>query len=55
MPYGAPFLSVSSLRPDPVKHALSVTREQDFSAWYQAVITEADLAEESGVRGCMVI
>jgi prolyl-tRNA synthetase len=38
-----------------VKHALSVTREQDFSAWYQAVISEADLAEESGVRGCMVI
>lgn len=40
---------------DPVKHALSVTREQDFSAWYQAVISEADMAEESGVRGCMVI
>ena len=40
---------------DPVKHALSVTREQDFAAWYQAVISEADMAEESGVRGCMVI
>ncbi len=38
-----------------MKHALNVTREQDFAAWYQAVITEADLAEESGVRGCMVI
>ena len=38
-----------------MKHALSVTREADFAAWYQAVITEADLAEESGVRGCMVI
>ncbi|MCM8729421.1 proline--tRNA ligase [Hephaestia sp. GCM10023244] len=38
-----------------IKHALSVTREQDFAAWYQAVITEADMAEESGVRGCMVI
>ncbi|MEJ7925149.1 aminoacyl--tRNA ligase-related protein [Sphingobium sp. AN641] len=38
-----------------MKHALSVTREQDFSAWYQAVVSEADLAEESGVRGCMVI
>ncbi|HEU4960523.1 MAG TPA: aminoacyl--tRNA ligase-related protein [Sphingomonas sp.] len=37
------------------KHALPVTREADFAAWYQAVITEADLAEESGVRGCMVI
>lgn len=38
-----------------MKHALPVTREQDFSAWYQAVVSEADLAEESGVRGCMVI
>ncbi|KQN90483.1 proline--tRNA ligase [Sphingomonas sp. Leaf231] len=38
-----------------MKHALSVTREADFSAWYQSVIAEADMAEESGVRGCMVI
>ena len=38
-----------------MKHALSVTRDQDFAAWYQSVIAEADLAEESGVRGCMVI
>jgi prolyl-tRNA synthetase len=38
-----------------IKHALSVTREEDFAAWYQAVISEADMAEESGVRGCMVI
>jgi len=38
-----------------IKRALNVTREADFSAWYQSVITEADLAEESGVRGCMVI
>src|SRR3546814_18449145 len=37
------------------KHALSVTRQADFAAWYQDVIAEADLAEESGVRGCMVI
>ncbi|WP_264572226.1 MULTISPECIES: proline--tRNA ligase [unclassified Sphingobium] len=38
-----------------MKHALPVTRVKDFAAWYQAVISEADLAEESGVRGCMVI
>jgi len=38
-----------------IKHALNVTREADFNAWYQAVIAEADMAEESGVRGCMVI
>ena len=38
-----------------MKHALPVTRAQNFAAWYQAVIAEADMAEESGVRGCMVI
>ena len=38
-----------------MKHALPVTRDADFSAWYQSVIAEGDLAEESGVRGCMVI
>ena len=38
-----------------IKYALPVTRQADFAAWYQAVIAEADLAEESGVRGCMVI
>ncbi len=38
-----------------IKHALPVTRQADFAAWYQAVISEGDLAEESGVRGCMVI
>jgi prolyl-tRNA synthetase len=39
----------------PMKHALNTTRQQNFAAWYQEVISEADLAEESGVRGCMVI
>ncbi len=38
-----------------IRHALSVKREDDFAAWYQAVVAEADLAEDSGVRGCMVI
>ncbi len=38
-----------------IKHALPVTRAADFAQWYQAVISEADMAEESGVRGCMVI
>ena len=37
------------------KNALSITREDDFAGWYQQVIAEADLAEESGVRGCMVM
>ena len=38
-----------------MKHALSVTRQDNFAAWYQEVISEAEMAEESGVRGCMVI
>lgn len=38
-----------------IRHALSTTRESDFAAWYQEVVQAADLAEESGVRGCMVI
>ena len=39
----------------PIKHALPVLRQDDFAQWYQTVIAEAELAEESGVRGCMVI
>jgi prolyl-tRNA synthetase len=42
-------------QPAKIRHALSVTREGDFAAWYQEVIAEAEMAEESGVRGCMVI
>ncbi|MCU0729450.1 MAG: proline--tRNA ligase [Sphingopyxis sp.] len=38
-----------------MKHALTVTRQENFAAWYQEVISAADMAEESGVRGCMVI
>ena len=38
-----------------IKHALKTSRAEDFAAWYQEVITAADMAEESGVRGCMVI
>jgi prolyl-tRNA synthetase len=38
-----------------MKHALTTTRAANFAAWYQELIAEADLAEESGVRGCMVI
>tara|TARA_B100000963_G_scaffold358679_1_gene383892 strand:- start:861 stop:2330 length:1470 start_codon:yes stop_codon:yes gene_type:complete len=30
-------------------------RSDDFSKWYNDIITHADLAENSGVRGCMVI
>ncbi|MBN1914962.1 MAG: proline--tRNA ligase [Parachlamydiales bacterium] len=37
------------------KHAITPTREEDFPLWYQEVVKEADLAEHSPVRGCMVI
>ncbi len=37
------------------KRALSVTREQNFPEWYQAVVRDADMAETSPVRGCMII
>ncbi len=37
------------------QHALPVTRADNFAGWYQAVVGEADLAEESGVRGCMIM
>jgi len=37
------------------KTAISPTREQDYPEWYQQVIIAADLAENSPVRGCMVI
>jgi prolyl-tRNA synthetase len=47
--------SVRSFTGDAMKHALNTTRAANFSAWYQELIAEADLAEESGVRGCMVI
>jgi len=39
----------------PIRHALSISRDDDFAQWYQEVIAEAEMAEESGVRGCMVI
>ncbi|HEY5707710.1 MAG TPA: proline--tRNA ligase [Terrimicrobiaceae bacterium] len=35
--------------------AISPTRQEDFPEWYQQVIRASDLAENSEVRGCMVI
>jgi len=31
------------------------TREEDYSKWYNEIVSRADLAENSDVRGCMVI
>ena len=30
-------------------------REDDYSRWYNELVVKADLAENSSVRGCMVI
>jgi prolyl-tRNA synthetase len=35
--------------------AITPTRAEDFPEWYQQVVRAADLAENSEVRGCMVI
>ena len=32
-----------------------VTRSENYSEWYNELVTRADLAENSAVRGCMVI
>jgi len=37
------------------KTAISPTRTENYPEWYQQVIKAADLAENSPVRGCMVI
>jgi len=37
------------------KTAISPTRKEDYPEWYQQVVKAADLAENSPVRGCMVI
>ncbi len=37
------------------KRALPVTRDENFPEWYQAVVRDADMAETSPVRGCMII
>ena len=37
------------------KTAIVPTREENYPEWYQQVVRAADLAENSPVRGCMVI
>ncbi|MET0547206.1 MAG: proline--tRNA ligase [Caulobacterales bacterium] len=38
-----------------MQRALSVTRAANFPDWYQAIVKEADMAENSPTRGCMII
>ena len=35
--------------------AITPTRAENYPEWYQQVVRAADLAENSDVRGCMVI
>lgn len=37
------------------KTAISPTRAENYAEWYQQIVRGADLAENSPVRGCMVI
>ncbi|QSR87228.1 proline--tRNA ligase [Candidatus Methylacidiphilum infernorum] len=45
---------MSSMNPKR-EYAISPRRSEDFPEWYQQVIAAADLAENSEVRGCMII
>ncbi len=42
-------------KPQPVKTAISPTRADNYAQWYQQVVRASDMAEMSGVRGCMII
>jgi prolyl-tRNA synthetase len=39
----------------PVRTAITPRRDENFPEWYQQVIKAADMAENSPVRGCMII
>ncbi len=41
--------------PKQPQNAISPTRAENYPEWYQQVVKAADLAENSDVRGCMVI
>jgi prolyl-tRNA synthetase len=38
-----------------IQYEYLTTRAEDYSKWYNELVVKADLAENSGVRGCMVI
>ncbi len=38
-----------------MKTAITPTRNEDYTEWYQQVVKASDMAERSPVRGCMVI
>lgn len=38
-----------------MQRALSITRDENFPEWYQDVVKQAELAEVSPTRGCMIM
>src|ERR1700681_2328648 len=46
---------LSTMADSKPKSAITPTRAEDFPEWYHQVVHSADLAENSEVRGCMVI
>src|SRR5580704_10818640 len=42
-------------KPQAAKTAISPTRAENYAEWYQQVVRSSDMAEMSGVRGCMII
>lgn len=47
--------AVDSIAGKRKENLLEVSRQENFSEWYRAVLDKAGLAENSAVRGCMVI
>src|SRR5665213_3261683 len=43
------------MKSNKVKTAISPTRAENYPEWYQQIIKASDLAENSPVRGCMII
>lgn len=41
--------------PPPPKTAITPTRTENYAQWFQQVVRSADMAEMSGVRGCMIL
>ena len=48
-------MTAPQTKPQAAKHAISPTRAENYAQWYQQVVRAADMAEMSGVRGCMII
>lgn len=53
--FGDRFIKVRNYYTKVVMKGKLASREQDYSQWYNELVANADLAEHSDVRGCMVI